>query len=216
MQLAGRSDPFDGMSAQPDRAAGVPGEGSYLLPPVLRRSSKWLAIFTAYSQFVSVAFLFAYRSQDAWVQGQGYVTNTGIFGKFLVPALLFPYGKIGMFAIYPIWLTVSAGALLAATGSVGLFCIGYARGTWRWRRAMLFLAFLLGLATAAIVCLVHVVEGASRVNFLGAELDNYYFLHGLLEFLGATAFPFLAYSALTLWLLAITLSSLVGGRKNEH
>ena len=139
-----------------------------------------------------------------------------MFEKFLVPFMPFPAGKVGMFAGFPIWLTVSAGVVLAVLGSAGLFGIGRARCAWRWRQALLFLAFVLGLATAGLIALVHLVSGASSVNFLGTELENYYFFHGVLEFLGATAVPALAYSALAVYLPTRTVMNILRNHATER
>jgi hypothetical protein len=175
-----------------------------MLPWPVRKLCLCAGVFVAYAQFVSIAFMFVYRTQDAWVPGRGYVTNHGLLAKFLVPAIMFEGGTLGTFR-YEIWPMVSAGAVLATLGSIGLFAAGNAKRAWRWGQALMFLGFCVGFATAVLVTMTHMVGGASRVNFLGTELNNFYFLHGKLEFFGATAFPALIYPALSLWLLVVTL-----------
>ena len=59
MPLGPTTDASDAEPAAQDGTGDAPGPGDYLLTTGLRRGSKWLAIFVAYSQFASVAFLFA-------------------------------------------------------------------------------------------------------------------------------------------------------------
>ena len=191
-------------SGQLKDGALPPGD-SYMLPWPLRKLCLCAGVFVAYAQFVSIAFMFVYRTRDAWVPGQGYVTNHGLLAKFLVPAIMFEGGELGTFR-YEIWPMVTGGVVLATTGSIGLYLASKAKRAWRWRQALMFLGFCVGFATAVLVTMTHMVGGASRVNFLGTELDNYYFLHGKLEFFGATAFPAMIYLILTLWLLTVAVA----------
>lgn len=173
----------------------------HVLPQVIRWICIGIGTSVAYSQFVSVAFLFMYRTQDAWVPGRGYVTNHGLMAKFLVPSIVYEGGEIG-FLRYPVWLTVSMGAVLAMLGSAGLFAAGCARHTWCGGRILLTLGVVAGIGVAAAVFNIHLFLGAGRLNMFGFEITNFYFLHGRVEFFGATVLPAAAYSVLILTMLA--------------
>ena len=176
---------------------GQPVRQDYVLPRVIRYLCLCAGMLVAYSQFVSVVFLFMYRAQDAWVPGRGYVTNRGFMDKFLVQSIWLEGGDIG-YLRYPAWLTVSIGAALAILGSAGLFAAGRARRNWCGGRILLTLGAVAGIGVAGVVYRIHLFEGISLLNMFGFEITNLYFLHGKTEFFGATVLPAVTCSVLIL------------------
>lgn len=184
---------------------GRQGLQGYMFPRVVR----WLCLLAgavvAYAQLVSVAFLFMYRVQDASASGQGDLTDHGVLAKLLVPMVLFEGGTLETFDD-AIWPTILAGTALAVLGSLGLFAASVAKHTSLRRQVLMLLALYVGFAIAVVVFMIQ-TGATGYLNLRGTGQTTAYFLHGKLEFFGATAFPAVAYATLALWLVVVILAA---------
>lgn len=188
--------------------------GGYMLPWSIRAACFCVGVFVAYAQFVSVAMTFLYRYYDRYDYHYGAEPEGFLGGNFLVLALWLPGGSIGINEDYPVWLTMLAAVVIVMFGSAGLFTAAYARSHWRLIRIRLLLSFICGIVAAFAALHIQMFDGAIRLKWLNLfNIDNSYAffpMHGLLEFVGSTLLPCLAYSVLALWLLIHAVAKWIG------